>query len=203
MSYRPGPSSAAPGRRPEWIHPHSANFDADPVPGLPMESRCRGRGGEMRTTGSPAGTTTAAVASKQNMSREHEHEHEHDEVIVRGTDPAGGGAAFFAHLDALVTSTGFIVDRPTGSVHPRAGAAVYPVDYGYLAGTTGGDSEGVDVFRGSATGAGVVGVVLTADPRKRDVEVKLLLDCTDSEIEQVRRLLDEVLGIGGLLVPRR
>ncbi|SBW26022.1 hypothetical protein FDG2_4755 [Candidatus Protofrankia californiensis] len=60
----------------------------------------------------------------------------------------------------------------------------------------------MDVFRGSATGAGVAGVFVTADPGKRDVEVKILIDCTADEIERVRILLHDVLEIGGLLVPR-
>lgn len=80
--------------------------------------------------------------------------------------------------------------------------AVYPVDYGYLEGAVAADGDGVDVFRGSAVGAGVVGFFVTADPGKRDVEVKVLIDCTADEIDRVRRLLDDVLGIGGLLVRR-
>ena len=55
---------------------------------------------------------------------------------------------------------------------------------------------------GSTVGAGVVGFLVTADPGKRDVEVKVLIDCTAEEIERVRRLLDDVLGTGGLLVRR-
>ncbi|WP_322780500.1 hypothetical protein [Frankia sp. Cas4] len=64
------------------------------------------------------------------------------------------------------------------------------------------DGDGVDVFRGSAVGAGVVGFLVTADPGKCDVKVKVLIDCTAKEIDRVRRLLDDVLGIGGLLVRR-
>ncbi|AXU16760.1 hypothetical protein CRV15_27105 [Streptomyces clavuligerus] len=102
----------------------------------------------------------------------------------------------------MCDSARLVVDRPRDSRHPRVPQAVYPVDYGYLDGTTSGDGEGVDVFRGSARGAGVVGVFLTADLVKRDVEVKVLLDCTEDEIDRIRWLLDEVLGIGGLLVRR-
>ncbi|WP_261569435.1 hypothetical protein [Frankia gtarii] len=50
----------------------------------------------------------------------------------------------------------------------------------------------MDVFRGSAVGASVVGFFVTADPGKRDVEVKVLIDCTVDEIERVRRLLDDL-----------
>ncbi|MFI0773139.1 inorganic pyrophosphatase [Streptomyces sp. NPDC021212] len=112
------------------------------------------------------------------------------------------GQRFFTNLDRICASARLVVDRPKDSRHPRVPQAVYPVDYGYLDGTTGGDGEGVDVFRGSAEGAGVVGVFVTADPVKRDVEVKVLLDCTGDEIGHIRHLLDDVLEIGGLLVLR-
>jgi inorganic pyrophosphatase len=108
----------------------------------------------------------------------------------------------FGNLDGLVATCRLVVDRPAGSRHPRVPQAVYPVDYGYLEGTVAADGGGVDVFRGSAAGAGVVGLFVTADRGKRDVEVKILVDCTVGEIERVRRLLDDVLGIGGLFVPR-
>ncbi|KDA41918.1 hypothetical protein [Frankia sp. BMG5.23] len=111
-------------------------------------------------------------------------------------------AHFFGNLDELVATSRLVVDRPAGSRHPRVPRAVYPVDYGYLEGTVAADGGGMDVFRGSAAGAGVVGFFVTADPGKRDVEVKVLIDCTADEVERVRRLLDDVLGIGGLLVPR-
>ncbi|WP_238429221.1 hypothetical protein [Frankia nepalensis] len=111
-------------------------------------------------------------------------------------------ARLFGNLDELAATWRLVVDRPAGSRHPRVPQAVYPVDYGYLEGTVAADGDGVDVFRGSAVGAGVVGFLVTTDPGKRDVEVKILIDCTADEIERVRRLLDDVLGIGGLLVRR-
>ncbi|KAF4458419.1 hypothetical protein FALBO_14845 [Fusarium albosuccineum] len=112
------------------------------------------------------------------------------------------GQQFFTNLDQIYADSSLVVDRAKDTKHPRIPQAVYPVDYGYLEGTTGGDGQPVDVFRGSAKNAGVVGVFLTADREKHDVEVKVLLDCTDEEIDQVRHLLKEVLKIGGLLVRR-
>jgi len=106
-------------------------------------------------------------------------------------------AAFFAKLNRLCSSSEYIVDRPKASRHPRVPDAIYPVNYGYLGNTTGGDGEGVDVFRGSAVGAGVVGIFLTADLVKRDVEVKVLLDCTDAEIDEAGHLLRVVLNMVG------
>lgn len=117
--------------------------------------------------------------------------------------PSASGAAddFFARLDVLVSESVYRIDRPRGTEHPRIPGAVYPVDYGHLVGTTGGDGAGVDVFRGSAPTA-VVAAALTVDLVKRDVEVKVLVGCTADEIAAVARFLAGVLGIGGLIVPR-
>ncbi len=38
------------------------------------------------------------------------------------------------------------VDRPLGSRHPKFGETVYPLNYGYIDGTIGGDGEGIDVY---------------------------------------------------------
>ncbi|QCQ92308.1 inorganic pyrophosphatase [Rhodococcus sp. SGAir0479] len=111
-------------------------------------------------------------------------------------------AAFFTALDELVRKAPLRIDRPQGSAHPRFPDIVYPLDYGYLEETAGGDGEGVDVFRGSVDGAGVVGVALTADLTKRDVEVKVLLDCSDGEIELVEHFLRERVRLNSAVVRR-
>ncbi|WP_201784238.1 hypothetical protein [Frankia sp. ACN1ag] len=45
------------------------------------------------------------------------------------------------------------------------------------------DGGGVDVFRGSAEGTGVVGFLMTAEPGTRDVEIKVLIDYTADELD--------------------
>ncbi|CAI7973876.1 hypothetical protein FRAHR75_1180005 [Frankia sp. Hr75.2] len=59
-----------------------------------------------------------------------------------------------------------------------------------------------NLFADGWTGMNGMVTSRTVDPGKRDVEIKVLIDCAADEIERVRRLLDDVLGIGGLLVPR-
>ncbi|ADG79448.1 Inorganic pyrophosphatase OS=Tsukamurella paurometabola (strain ATCC 8368 / DSM / CCUG 35730/ CIP 100753 / JCM 10117 / KCTC 9821 / NBRC 16120 / NCIMB 702349/ NCTC 13040) OX=521096 GN=Tpau_2850 PE=4 SV=1 [Tsukamurella paurometabola] len=103
---------------------------------------------------------------------------------------------FFDALDRLLATSELIVDRRHGTAHPRYPGIVYPVDYGYLAGTVSGDGQGIDVFRGSDRGRGVVGAFVTVDRGKRDTEVKLLVDCTIAEIVAVDALL------GRLHLPR-
>lgn len=98
---------------------------------------------------------------------------------------------FWSHLDALLAASEVVIDRPAGSVHPRFPDFVYPHDYGYLAGTDGGDGHGIDVWVGSRADRTVVGVLATVDLEKRDAEVKLLLGCTPEEAEALLAAHDE------------
>lgn len=70
-------------------------------------------------------------------------------------------ARFWDRADELVASSEVVIDRPRGSLHPRWGHVVYPLDYGYLAGTTAMDGGGVDVWIGSLPERRVTGVILT------------------------------------------
>lgn len=110
-------------------------------------------------------------------------------------------AEFWRALDALVAGSEIVVDRPKGSRHPRHGF-VYPLDYGYLKGTSSMDGEGVDLWLGSLPGAPLVGMIVAVDLAKRDSEIKLLLGLTGEEIETVRALHNESDCMKGLLVRR-
>ncbi len=92
---------------------------------------------------------------------------------------------YWDRLDLLISSHKVVIDRPKGSFHPRYPILTYPIDYGYLEGTTGGDGNELDVWRGSDTGLKLVGVVCTVDSKKGDAETKLLVGCTESEIRTV------------------
>lgn len=111
-------------------------------------------------------------------------------------------SSFFDALDALARSAQIRIDRPKGSAHPRFPNVIYPLDYGFLDGTTAADGEGVDVFVGSSAGAGVTAVALTVDAGKRDVEVKVLLDCTPGAIDEVFAFLSGTLRLGTTIVHR-
>ncbi len=70
-----------------------------------------------------------------------------------------------------------VVDRPIGYVHKKNGyTLVYPVNYGYIPGVTGGDGEELDVYLLGAdepvteADCRVIGIV----HRKNDVEDKLI-----------------------------
>ncbi len=45
---------------------------------------------------------------------------------------------FWERLDKLLDSVELVVDRPKGARHPKYSHIVYPLDYGYLSGTSGG-----------------------------------------------------------------
>lgn len=94
--------------------------------------------------------------------------------------------SFWTHVETLITSSELVIDRPRGSVHPRHPTIVYPLDYGYLKGTSSGDGAGIDVWQWSLAAGALDAVVCTVDLEKRDVEVKLLLGCTPVEKESIR-----------------
>jgi inorganic pyrophosphatase len=93
--------------------------------------------------------------------------------------------AFWDYLQKLVDGSRIVIDRPKGSTHPRYGTAPYPASYGYLEGTTAIDGGGVDIWVGSMRAQKIVGVLCTVDLKKRDTELKIILDCTQDEIQQI------------------
>lgn len=48
-----------------------------------------------------------------------------------------------SYLGQTVTVT---MDRPLGSAHPKYPERIYPVNYGYIAGTISGDGEELDAY---------------------------------------------------------
>ena len=93
--------------------------------------------------------------------------------------------SFWERLDELVASSRVVVERPRGAAHPRFPELIYPLDYGCLAGTSGGDGQAVDVWLGSLPERRVEAVVCTVDVAKNDVETKLLLGCTWEEMQTI------------------
>lgn len=69
-----------------------------------------------------------------------------------------------------------VIDRPLGSAHPRFPDTIYPVNYGYIPETEGGDGEEIDVYLLGVNEpvreytAKIIGVI----HREDDVEAKLV-----------------------------
>jgi inorganic pyrophosphatase len=92
---------------------------------------------------------------------------------------------FWSSLDTLVKEHAIIIDRPKGTSHPRYLEFIYPLDYGYLAGTRSGDGAGIDVWIGSARIQTVSAAVVAVDLLKKDIEIKVLIGCSADEQEQI------------------
>ena len=98
---------------------------------------------------------------------------------------------YWDNLNELVQSHRIVIDRPKGTAHPRYLDFPYPLDYGYLDGTSGGDGREIDVWVGSGSRSLLTGVVCTVDLHKRDTEVKLLLGCTEEEVAAILNFTNE------------
>jgi inorganic pyrophosphatase len=103
--------------------------------------------------------------------------------------------AFFWHAMAelLITNT-IIIDRPKGRAHPRYPDLIYPLDYGYLKGTTSADGDGTDIWLGSLNTVEkmLTGILCTFDTLKRDIEINLLIGCNEEDIQIIRDFLNEM-----------
>jgi inorganic pyrophosphatase len=93
--------------------------------------------------------------------------------------------SIWQQLDELVAGGRVVVDRPRGCPHPKIAEYVYPLDYGYIEGTDGGDGEGIDVWLGGGGHRAVTAVFCTFDPTKRNAEVKVALGCRPEDIRAV------------------
>ena len=102
------------------------------------------------------------------------------DINGEGCAPA---SSFWSYLDQLVTACPLIIDRPRNSRHPCFPEVIYPLDYGYLEGTRTVDGGGLDVWLGTSRDHVLSAIILTIDLLKRDAEMKILLGCTEEEIQ--------------------
>jgi inorganic pyrophosphatase len=101
--------------------------------------------------------------------------------------------AFWRELIQLATANPIVIDRPKGQRHPRYPELIYPLDYGYLEGTSASDGGGIDVWLGSLGNKELTGILCTFDTLKRDAEIKLLLGCTSTDIETILKCYESDL----------
>jgi inorganic pyrophosphatase len=94
---------------------------------------------------------------------------------------------YWQTMQALLSNTQLVVDRPRGRAHPRYPELVYPLDYGYLDGTTAADGQGIDVWIGTSGSRILTGILCTFDIVKRDAEIKLLAGCSRRDVETILR----------------
>ena len=92
---------------------------------------------------------------------------------------------FWIRLDNLVAANEIVIDRPKGTAHPKNSEIIYPLDYGYLKGTSAADGNEIDVWQGSTADKRLVAIICTVDTQKGDAEMKLLIGCTGDEMDLV------------------
>jgi inorganic pyrophosphatase len=101
--------------------------------------------------------------------------------------------SFWHSMQQLLRTTPLVIDRPQGASHPRYPDRIYPLDYGYVENTTSSDGDGIDVWLGSLNTVmnndnpkTLTGILCTFDTLKRDAEIKLLVGCSDNDIQVIR-----------------
>lgn len=109
---------------------------------------------------------------------------------------------FWNAIDQLVSSEKIVIDRPKGSTHPRFPHIRYEVDYGYIENTASMDTGGIDVWLGSLSDKKVNAIICTVDLLKKDSEIKLLIGCTEEEMNTVYEFHNSTEFMKGLLIKR-
>lgn len=109
---------------------------------------------------------------------------------------------FWNALDSLVSNSTIIIDRSKGSIHPKYTDFIYEVDYGYLSDTSSLDNEGIDIWRGTEPAQKINGIICTVDLKKKDSEIKILINCTDAEIQTVYKAHNSTEFMKGILIIR-
>ena len=107
---------------------------------------------------------------------------------------------FWAIIDNMVASHKIIIDRPKGTPHPKWPNWIYEANYGYLEGTASADGDGIDVWVGTAEKQEVTGIIVIVDGRANDSEIKILIGCTEEEIENIYARHNKYESMKGLLI---
>ncbi len=110
--------------------------------------------------------------------------------------------AFWEKLDRMLAAHEVVIDRPKNSRHPWYPEIVYPFDYGYLKDTSSGDGNEIDVCRGTLGKNLLVAAICTVDTQKQDAEIKLLVDCTEDEINLIDRFFNSGEFMSGIILRR-
>lgn len=109
---------------------------------------------------------------------------------------------FWLAIDKLISTSDIVIDRPRGSKHPIY-EFIYKIDYGYLSNTKSQDGQGIDVWKGSLKGHGCDAIICTVDLIKRDSEIKILIDCLESEKKEIIEFHNNFDMMKGKLIERK
>ncbi len=105
-------------------------------------------------------------------------------------------------MQRLVDESEIVIDRPKGSCHPKFPETIYITDYGYLKNTGSSDRMDIDVYVGSRKNREICAAAITVNFVKRDSEIKILIGCTDEEIEKIQNQLASFKTAAGLVIKK-
>ena len=109
---------------------------------------------------------------------------------------------FWDMLDRVVNENDIVIDRKKDSTHPKYPNMIYPVDYGYLKGTSSMDGGGIDIWMGTDKNMKLSAIICTVDIMKKDSEIKLLIGCSKEEKDAAYRFHNEGPFMKGILIER-
>jgi len=92
---------------------------------------------------------------------------------------------YWEALQKLVDSSELVIDRKKDTPHPQFPEYIYPFDYGHLSDTTSGDGAEADFWIGSLETHEITAIIAVVDLTKRDVEIKILLGCTNDDANTI------------------
>ncbi len=100
-------------------------------------------------------------------------------------------AFFWQKVDTLYLSGTRKVFKKKGEVHDTFKNLVYPLDYARIEDMKSVSGHGVAVYLGSENRNKVSALVIAADILEKELDVKVLAGCTEEEIEEVLRYLNQ------------
>ncbi len=100
-------------------------------------------------------------------------------------------AFFWQKVDSLYLSGSRRLIKKKGEQHDTYKNLVYPLDYARIEDMKSVSGHGVAVYLGSDNRNKVSGLIVAADILEKELDVKVLAGCTDEEIEDVLRYLNQ------------
>ena len=97
-------------------------------------------------------------------------------------------AFFWQKVDTLFHSSSVKITKKKGDHHDEFHNLVYPMKY--LTDTKGSNGNGISVYVGSGSSK-VSALVVACDILMKELDVKMLIGCSEEEIEEVLRFLNQ------------
>ena len=98
-------------------------------------------------------------------------------------------AYFWQKVDTIFLSSNVNIIRQKGEVHPQFKNLIYPTEYGHLDET--GNGNPISVYMGTKNHSEITGLIVAADILQKTIDVKLLLGCTEEEVNDVLHFLNQ------------